>query len=96
MTHTKHESPKPPQPGTHEQSGSTGRNAPEGKKPQGADTGQGRYGQSGIADGQPRETDGQAQYKKSEHAGDPHSKHRSNRGSGRADADETADIPKTG
>jgi hypothetical protein len=97
---------RPVQPGTHEQSGSTGRNAPDGKTPQGADTGQGRYGQSGLAGSHRHETDGESKYRNSEKEGDPRSKHRSNPGSGRAEADETrtgqkpdadsGDVPKTG
>ena len=37
---------KPAQPGTDEQSGSTGRRAVDEQQPAGPDTGQGRYGQN--------------------------------------------------
>jgi len=85
----------PTHPGSNEQSGSTGRPKFDPTNP-GKDTGQGRYGQSGVG-GKPAETDGQAKYRKSQHQGDARSKQDSNEGSGRADADETTkDIPKTG
>lgn len=41
--------PKPAQPSSDEQSGSTGRRAADETQPAGADTGQDRYGQSGLA-----------------------------------------------
>jgi hypothetical protein len=89
--------PKPVQPGTHDQSGSTGRNAADGNTPPGADTGQGRYGQSGLAGSRRHETEGESRYRNSEKEGDPRSKHRSNPGSGRAEADEARTrVPKTG
>ncbi len=77
-------SPQPAQPSSDDQSGSTGRRAPDGEQPQGIDTGQGRYGQSGFAEVQ-AETIGQAKYRRSEAQGDPKTKSQSNRGSGRAD-----------
>lgn len=55
---------QPAQPSTDEQSGSTGRRAVDQDTPAGQDTGQDRYGQSGFA-GTPRETIGQASYRRS-------------------------------
>jgi hypothetical protein len=70
---------QPAQPGAGEQSGSTGRRVADGNPAPGPDTGQDQYGQSGYA-GTPRETDGQADYRRSDARGDPRKK-RSNRGS---------------
>lgn len=102
----KPKTPETPQPDSHEQSGSTGRRAADDKQPKGADTGQNRYGQSGLAGSESRETEGQEKYRESAHEGDPESKGSSNPGSGRHEADETKrrqkkdgdakDIPKTG
>lgn len=90
---------KPAQPSADEQSGSTGRRTPDSAESQGANTGQDRYGQSGFPGG-PRKIDRTTQ------DADPREEHRSNPGSGHAEADETkhrqdtdadaADIPKTG
>jgi hypothetical protein len=77
---------QPAQPSTNEQSGSTGRRVADGNPPPGKDTGQDHYGQSGFA-GTPHETMGQASYRRSAGAGDPRSKRKSNRGSGRRDPD---------
>lgn len=86
----------PNQPGSNEQSGSTGRPTADPANP-GKDTGQGRYGQSGLPGDKGPETDGQNRYRKSQSNGDPRSKQDSNEGSGTADADETGkDLPKTG
>lgn len=74
------------QPSADEQSGSTGRRVADGKPEPGADTGQNRYGQNSVA-GPPRETDGQARYRRSEEPGEEDSKAESNPGSGRADRD---------
>lgn len=94
------------QPGTREQSGSAGRNTPADAVQQKKDTGQGRYGQSGLGGTQPAPTDGQEHYERSDRNGDPRTKSRSNAGSGHAEADESKkknptttdarDIPKTG
>lgn len=84
-----------PSPNPNDQSGSTGRPVFDPTNP-GKYAGQDKYGQTGHG-GKPAETDGQAKYRKSEQQGDARSKQDSNKGSGRADADETAkDIPKTG
>lgn len=94
-SHTNGATP-PSQPGSTEQSGSTGRPAFDPTNP-GKDSGQGKYAQTNVGGEKPAETDGQEKYRKSANKGDPHSKQESNQGSGRADADETAkDIPKTG
>jgi hypothetical protein len=85
---TKPDNPKTKQPASNDQSGSTGRQSPDAKTPTGKDTGQDRYGQSGVA-GPPVETDGQTRYRNSANKGDPASKRDSNQGSGRGDADET-------
>jgi hypothetical protein len=74
---------QPAQPGTDEQSGSTGRRVADGNPPPGQDSGQGRYGQSGFA-GTPHETIGQANYRRSGALGDQPRK-KSNRGSGQRD-----------
>lgn len=88
--------PTHPVPNPVDPSGSTGRPVFDPANP-GKPTGQDKYGQSGLGGSKPAETDGQAKYRKSEHQGDPRSKQDSNKGSGRADADETTkDIPKTG
>lgn len=55
-----------------------------GEQERGQDTGQDRYGQSGFAGGEHQETMGQSQYRRSEADGDPESKTKGNRGSGRA------------
>jgi hypothetical protein len=72
------------QPGSNEQSGSTGRNTEVDKLNQGKDTGQDRYGQSGLGGAVTRETIGQANYRTSESSGARASKSGSNEGSGRA------------
>src|SRR6202008_4811958 len=79
----------PGQPNPNEQSGSAGRATPADATQQRKDTGQGRYGQSGYADGHDSETDGEAKYRDSEKDGDPRSKKKSNEGSGLPSADET-------
>jgi hypothetical protein len=84
-TTTRKTAAKPKQP--REQSGSTGRRAATGGN-DGKDTGQGRYGQTGVA-GKQTETDGQANYRESASRGSAANKTRSNKGSGRADRDET-------
>jgi hypothetical protein len=85
---------KPAQAGPSEQSGSAGRPTTGAENAQGKDTGQGRYGQSGFAGGQPHETMGQWKYRDSEKQGTPDSKSQSNRGSGRADR-ESQDYQRT-
>jgi hypothetical protein len=72
---------KPVQPDSNEQSGSTGRRTAKGDLEQGKDTGQDRYGQSGLGGkGRAAETNGQASYRQQ-----PSGDHESNRGSGRVD-----------
>ena len=73
----------PSQPGSNEQSGSAGRRTDTAGRGLGKSSGQDRYGQSGLG-GKGRETAGQAKYRKSEADGDPGSRRKSNRGSGRA------------
>ena len=84
-----------PEPTPTDQSGSTGRPVFDPTNP-GKDSGQGRYGQSGLGGNKPANLPGEEKYRKTEKDGDPRTKNESNRGSGRDDADETADIPKTG
>jgi hypothetical protein len=85
-----------PLPNPADPSGSTGRPTFDPTNP-GKYAGQDRYGQSGFAGGKPKETDGQVKYRQSQNQGDASSKQESNKGSGRADADETTkDVPKTG
>ena len=87
---------QPPQPSPDEQSGSAGPAAPPGAANHRKDSGQGRYGQTGVGN-DVKETDGQSKYRRSEQDGDPSSKNESNEGSGRPDVDKTTkDIPKTG
>jgi hypothetical protein len=71
------------QPDSNEQSGSAGRNTRKENLGRDKDTGQDRYGQSGLGGKQSRETVGQKSYRQS---GGPQSpKPDSNRGSGNAE-----------
>ena len=79
--------PVPPQPNTNEQSGSTGRRTETEEKGRGADTGQGRYGQTGFGGKHDHETDGQKWYRKSGPDGGRNADTDSNEGSGRPDVD---------
>jgi len=73
---------EPVQPSPGDQSGSTGRPTGNGDPAdQGADSGQGRYGQTGFGGAQP-ETTGQQRYRASEADGNEETKGRSNAGSG--------------
>jgi hypothetical protein len=76
----------PAQPGTHEQSGSTGRPTDTDENGRAADTGQGRYGQTGAGN-RNRETLGQERYRKSGPDGGAQPEPESNPGSGRPDVD---------
>jgi len=71
------------QPSSNDQSGSTGRRTDKKNLGRDRDTGQGRYGQSGLGGKVNRETMGQKRYKDS--GGQPGSKSDSNDGSGNAD-----------
>ncbi|HET9474992.1 MAG TPA: hypothetical protein VFO82_13925 [Steroidobacteraceae bacterium] len=79
--------PEPALPSSDEQSGSAGRPTVDGKGEQGKDTGQDRYGQSGLGGKQGVETIGQASYRRSGPDGGQIDNPRSNHGSGRADRD---------
>ena len=79
---------EPVQPDPVEQSGSTGRPTGDGTARQGIDTGQGRYGQSGLGGAKDSETAGQASYRRSGVDADKESKHTSNPGSGRVEHEE--------
>jgi hypothetical protein len=82
------ETDQPVQPSPAEQSGSTGRPTGNGDPAeQGADSGQGRYGQTGSGGAQP-ETTGQKTYRESETDGNSQTKNRSNAGSGTAEHEE--------
>lgn len=77
---------QPKQPSTEEQSGSAGRRTtnPGGQNGQGKDTGQGRYGQSGLGGEHDTGTAGETSYQDSPDGSDqPVPK--SNQGSGRSD-----------
>jgi hypothetical protein len=76
---------EPVQPDSHEQSGSAGRPTGDGKSDAGKDTGQDRYGQTGLGGSRSAETDGQARYRSSGAGVDAEAKSRSNPGSGRAE-----------
>jgi hypothetical protein len=75
----------PRQPASEDQSGSAGRRTDENDRGHDKDTGQGRYGQSGLGGKQERETQGQARYRRSGPDGSEQADSESNRGSGRAD-----------
>ena len=75
----------PAQPGSDEQSGSTGRPTDTHENGRATDTGQGRYGQTGAGRG--RETLGQERYRKSGTDGGAQPVPESNPGSGRPDVD---------
>lgn len=76
------------QPGSNEQSGSTGRHTGKEVLEKDKDTGQGRYGQSGFAGNVNRETIGQQKFKQSPPGGDEKLEPDSNHGSG-TDVDES-------
>ena len=76
----------PAQPGSDEQSGSTGRPTDTHENGRATDTGQGRYGQSGDGN-RGRETMGQERYRKSGPDGGAQRETDSNPGSGRPDVD---------
>jgi hypothetical protein len=79
------DAPLPAQPSSDEQSGSAGRKSGEGTPADGKDSGQGRYGQTGLG-GQPdRKTSGQTRYEQSGPDGGQLPEPDSNRGSGRAE-----------
>jgi hypothetical protein len=79
---------KPVQPDPAEQSGSTGRPTGDGTARQGKDSGQGRYGQSGLGGSKDSETAGQASYRRSGAGADSESRSTSNPGSGRVEHEE--------
>lgn len=78
----------PAQPSSNDQSGSAGRRAPEADTSRSKDTGQDRYGQSGLGGQQNPETDGQKKYRRSGPDGSETSNQDSNEGSGRVDREE--------
>jgi hypothetical protein len=78
---------QPAQPSSSEQSGSAGRRTDVTGESRGKDTGQGRYGQSGLGGKRGHETQGQASYRRSGPDGGRQSDPRSNPGSGRPDRD---------
>jgi hypothetical protein len=80
----------PEQPGTDEQSGSTGRPTDTHENGRATDSGQGRYGQTGAGGGG-RETMGQERYRKSNPDGAEQPDPESNPGSGRPDVDPNDD-----
>lgn len=76
---------KQDQPPSNEQSGSTGRYTGADKLDQSKNTGQDRYGQSGLGGKVDSETIGQRKYKKGKSGGEQSPPEPSNRGSGTAD-----------
>lgn len=84
----------PVQPESNEQSGSTGRRTDKKDLGKDKDTGQDRYGQSGLGGTENRETDGQRSYRKTESGGEQARAPDSNTGSGRAE-DESEKKHKT-
>jgi hypothetical protein len=72
----------PVQPDPDDQSGSTGRPTTGDKGRQGQDTGQDRYGQTGLGGTQEHETEGQARYRRSGVEGDDSERTGSTPGSG--------------
>jgi hypothetical protein len=82
-----HGTPEPSQPDSTEQSGSTGRRTDTQGKGTAADTGQGRYGQTGLGGKRDPETIGQARYRRSGPDGGHRGDTDSNEGSGRPDVD---------
>lgn len=76
----------PAQPGSDEQSGSTGRPTDTHENGRATDTGQGRYGQTGAGN-HGRETLGQERYRRSGPDGGAQPEPASNPGSGRPDVD---------
>ncbi|HEU5134332.1 MAG TPA: hypothetical protein VFU13_04235 [Steroidobacteraceae bacterium] len=82
------------QPDSNEQSGSTGRRTDAKNLGKDKDTGQDRYGQSGLGGRVNRETAGQRRYKQTP-SGSEQVPPESNRGSGRA-ADESETRNRTG
>jgi hypothetical protein len=85
--------PEPAQPNSDEQSGSTGRRTNTGELGPTADTGQGRYGQSGFGGKEGRETMGQSRYRQSGPDGGKEADSESNQGSGRPDVDSQGGDP---
>jgi hypothetical protein len=75
---------QPAQPDPNEQSGSAGRRTGSDAD-RGKDSGQGRYGQSGLGGAQHRETDGQSNYRRSGPDGGKLPRTGSNPGSGSSD-----------
>ena len=75
--------PDPVQPDSNEQSGSTGRHTDKKDLGKDKDTGQDRYGQSGLGGKENRETIGQQRYRQAK-SGSEQPTPDSNRGSGRA------------
>ena len=84
----------PVQPDSHEQSGSAGRPSGRADMDQRKDTGQDRYGQTGLGGTVECETAGQARYRRSGVDGDPGSRNESNPGSGRADHDPENNVQR--
>lgn len=85
---------KPSQPSSDEQSGSAGRRTDVKDSGRSKDSGQDRYGQSGVGGEHDHETQGQTKYRESGADGKPKGEHDSNRGSGRADREvEGVDQP---
>ena len=78
---------QPAQPTSTEQSGSAGRKTGDGSNADGKDSGQGRYGQSGLGGKPDREAAGQTRYQQSGPDGADQSKLKSNRGSGRPESE---------
>ena len=87
QTRTEGTRDQPAQPTPTEQSGSAGRQTGDGTGADGKDSGQGRYGQSGLGGKQNRETAGQTRYQRSGPDGSEQSKVKSNRGSGRPESE---------
>jgi hypothetical protein len=90
----RHDSTKPVQPNSDEQSGSTGRPTDTHERGRATDTGQGRYGQTGSGGKTTRETMGQSRYRRSGPDGGTHPDPKSNPGSGRPDVDPHDDQKK--
>ena len=84
---------QPAQPSSNEQSGSAGRRTGNDAD-RGKDTGQGRYGQSGLGGRQDRETDGQSNYRRSGPEGEELAKPRSNPGSGSSEHEPEDERPQ--
>ena len=94
MKNRRRDDSTPKQPDTDEQSGSAGRKTENPQVGYGKDSGQDRYGQSGLGGTVDRETAGQSAYRRSGAKGAPKSRSQSNAGSGKADPESRRKGPR--